>query len=99
MRIVKKILYDRAIEIVQFKKIKQAFNKIKTKPHSTGIGSVKEISRLNFYFVIDHLNIIQEKVDYNKIFPDSQNGEATCIDYKVLAEEQDKVKSLLTKIH
>lgn len=97
MRIVKKVLFERITELPQFKKIRTTFGRLKLKESKStfGISSVKEISRLQFYFVIEYINVIQEKIDYNKIFPDSENGEATCIDYNILSQEQDRIKKLI----
>ena len=97
MRLIKKILLDRANEITQFKGIKSAFTKLKNNKNlaKVGICSVKDISKLQFYFVIEYTNIIQNKVDYNKIFPDSKSGESTSINYTTLLNEQEKIKNYI----
>lgn len=94
MRLIKKIIFDRVKEIPQFKRIKSNFEKIQNK-EIKGIGTVKEIGRLNFYYIIEYVNILQDRIDYNKIFPESTEGKLSSIDYSILKEEQNRLKKII----
>lgn len=93
MRLVKKIRFKRATEITQFKSLTNSFNKIhntsNAKPVVTKLP--KDISKLNFYVVIEYINILNTKVDFNKIYPDNPENKDEPIDFFALREEQEKL--------
>lgn len=91
MRLIKKVKFSRVKEIVQFKKLDSTFNKLKIKDTESQIGNVKDLSRLNFYFIMEYINLIQEKINYKKIFPESVDG-VQRPNLNILLEEQDKLK-------
>lgn len=95
MRLVKKIKFNRIKEIVQFKKLESNFIKLKDKNFNGILGTVKDISRLNFYFVIEYINIIHERIDYNKIFPEGNGARHSIVDFDILMQEQDKLKKYI----
>lgn len=99
MRLVKKIKFKRAQQISQFKKIECSFNKIKseTSENPSNIRYHKDISTLNFYLVVEYVNLINEKIDYNRIFPENPLGHNSIIDYNNLLEEQEKLKEHIDK--
>lgn len=91
MRLIKKVKFSRVKEIVQFKKLDSTFNRLKIKDTECQISNVKDLSRLNFYFIIEYINLIQEKINYKKIFPDTVDG-VHRPNLNILLEEQDKLK-------
>lgn len=99
MKLVRKIKFKRAKELSLFKKIESVLNKTKDSdcknPRST--RSYSDISKLNFFLVLEYVNLINEKVDYKKIFPDSSVGSNAIIDFNNLVEEQEKLKSYIQK--
>ncbi len=99
MRLVKKVKFNTIKEINQFKKLDNSFKKCKEKEDKNLLSNVKDISRLNFYFVIEYINIIHEKINYDKIFPENKEGRHSKIDYNILMEEQDKLKKYINDKH
>ncbi len=95
MRLVKKVKFNRIKEILQFKKLESNFVKLKEKNFDGILSTVKDISRLNFYFVIEYINIIHEKIDYNKIFPEGNGARHSIVDFDILMQEQDKLKKYI----
>ena len=99
MKLVRKIKFKRAKEIISFKKIESVLNKTKDTDCSNpkSIKSFLDISKLNFFLVLEYVNLISEKVNYKKIFPDSSIGSNAIIDFNNLVEEQEKLKSYIQK--
>lgn len=89
MKLVKKISYERAKELPEFSKI---LIKFKEKLISHGspkkkiFKSLKDLRYLNFYLIIEYVNI-SDIVDYNRIFPEDDD----ILDYSILIEEQKKL--------
>lgn len=99
MRLIKKIKFSRIKEIPQFKKIENSFTKLKEKEVDITLSTIKDISGLNFYFVIEYINIIHNKVNYDKIFPKNKKSGHSDVDYNNLMEEQDKLKKYINNKH
>jgi hypothetical protein len=99
MKLVRKIKFKRAKEISLFKKLEASFIKVKDEncKNPNSVKSVSDISKLNFYLVLEYINLIDEKIDYDKIFPDNPIGKNTVIDFNNLVEEQEKLKSYIQK--
>lgn len=99
MKLVRKIKFKRAKEISIFKKIESNFLKVKDEncKNPNSIKSAQDISKLHFYLVLEYINLIDEKIDYDKIFPDNPLGNNTLIDFNNLVEEQEKLKSYIQK--
>lgn len=92
MRIVKKINFISAKEIKQFKKIESLFNKIKQDEKcNIPIKFIKNISKFNYYIVIEFINIIKDKINHNKIFDEKYS----IIDYNTLRTEQKKLEEYI----
>lgn len=98
MRLVKKIKFKRAKELKQFKKIEEEFKHIKTIGSiNDSLHSVDDLSKLHFYFILDYVNLISEKIDYDKIFPKNTVGKNVLIDYNILMDEQEKLKKYIAE--
>jgi len=99
MRLIKKIKFKRAKEIAIFKKVESAFQDSKLKNENCknpkSINFHSDISELNFFLVIDYINLINEKINYNKIFPSNPIGENAIIDFNNLVEEQRNLKNYI----
>lgn len=76
MRLFSKTTYLRAKGLSEFQKILEKFD----------VDSFKDLKTLNFYFVIDYVNI-SDIVNYDRIFP----NENEVFDFAVLIEEQKKL--------
>lgn len=99
MKLVRKIKFKRAKELSLFKKIESSFIKgvdLDCK-NPNSIKSVSDISKLHFFLILEYINLIDDKIDYNKIFPSSPLGENHLIDFNNLIEEQEKLKSHIQK--
>lgn len=99
MKLVRKIKFKRAKEISLFGKIESIFSKSKDEDckNPNSIKSASDISKLHFYLVLEYINLIDEKIDYDKIFPDNSIGKNTLIDFNNLIEEQEKLKLHIQK--
>ena len=97
MKLVRKIKFNRAKEMAVFKKLEIMFKKLIISNNPKHIKSVNDFSKLNFFVVLEYINLINEKIDYNKIFPDNILGNNSIIDFNNLIEEQEKLKSYIQK--
>lgn len=96
MRLIKKINFKRAKELSQFKKIKMIFEKIKEEAIDTNkIKNIKDLKRLHYYLVIEYVNLVNEKINYNKIFPNNGKERSVTVDYNILLNEQEKLKKYI----
>lgn len=97
MRLIKKIKFKRAKEIALFKKAESIFQDSKDENCKSpkSISFYSDISGLNFFLVLDYINLINEKINYNKIFPKNPIGENTIIDFNNLVEEQRSLKKYI----
>lgn len=95
MRLIKKVSFNRVKELPQFKKLENSFNKQRSKSINSPIASIKDISRLNFYFIIEYINIIRDKINYSKIFTNNKEENYTELNFNVLLEEQEKLKKYI----
>lgn len=93
MKIIKKVSFKRVQNLKEeFKEISKKFIEIKNKAENVGFGRTKDISELNFFFVIEYINIA-DRINYEKIFPNDD----FIIDIEGLLNEQDKVIQHINK--
>lgn len=95
MRLIKKVTFNRIKELPQFKKLENSFTKQRNKSNNSPINNIKDISRLSFYFILEYINIIRDKINYKKIFIDNKESNYTEVDFNILMEEQDKLKKYI----
>ncbi len=103
MKIVQKIKFDRVKEFKIFKKFKSKFLKNKSKRIElnkiNGIYNVDDFSKLNFYIILEYINLVSEKINYKKIFPDNKNSSNSIVDFNSLVKEQEKLKTYIQDNH
>lgn len=92
MRLVRKIQFNRIQQLPQFESICKKFNEIKSSTEVNGIAKIDDVSKLNFYVVIEFMSIV-DKIDYSKIFPDNNH----IVDFNSLLSEQKKVSDYIRK--
>lgn len=97
MRIIKKLRFKRVKELYIFKKIKSDFLKLKSenKNNEDALFSCEDLSKLNYFIVLEYINLINDKIDYKKIFPISKIGCNSIVDFNNLVQEQEKLKKYI----
>lgn len=88
----------------QFKKMNSLFNDYKESPEidlHNSIKQTKDLSKLNFYVVMDIINVVKEiEIKFKTIFEeDLSNSESTkyIINLDNLAKERSKIESIIKK--
>ena len=93
MKIIKKITFRRAKSLSdEFKLVQDKFFEIKKNESQEGISRIDNISKLNYFIVIEYINMA-DKIDYDKIFPNDDY----LVDIEGLLNEQDKVIQQINK--
>ena len=93
MKIIKKTAFKKAVLLKEeFREITKKFTEIKNKGGNAGLSRTENISELNFFFVIEYVNIA-DKINYEKIFPNDD----FIIDIEGLLNEQDKIIQHINK--
>ena len=94
MRLVKRLKFKRVKELQIFKKLKSNFLKLKPQGQTVenNINNCEDLSKLNYFVVLEYINLINDKINYKKIFPDSELGSNSIVDFNNLIQEQEKLK-------
>ncbi len=99
MRLVKKLKFKRVKELHIFKKLKNSFLKLKiqNQTNERNITTCEDLSKLNYFVVLEYINLINDKINYKKIFPKSDLGSNSIVDFNNLVQEQEKLKVYIQK--
>lgn len=92
MKLTKKITFKRAKNLPEFRTIEEKFNEIKGKEDNKGIARLNSVSNLNFYIVVEYVNLV-DKIDYSKIFPNDN----LIVDFEALMNEQERIMEYMQK--
>jgi hypothetical protein len=99
MKLAKKITFKRVMELPQFKKVVEIFEKFKKDvkiDKNNSIKKTKEASKLKYFIVIEFENVFKNRINFDSFYDKDKNkGEIINID-RVL-EEKEKLEKYLSE--
>ncbi len=98
MKLVKKITYNRVMQLPQHKKVITIFDKFKEDQNidkHNSIKRTKDASKLNYFFVLEYDNILKKKFNFNNILDKKSGKKNDVINIEKLIEEKDKVEKYI----
>lgn len=98
MKLVKKITFNRVMQLPQYKKVLSTFDKLKEDSNidkHNSIKRTKDASKLNYFIVIEYENLFKEKFNLKNIF--EKKDKNNIINFEKILEEEEKIKKYIAE--